>query len=180
MIKDLCGGLFLFDIIYPTMKSQKRNNKRNKSSALVRLNAHVENNKIYYALLELTILLGSVYLVSIGDLRIIHLLQMPWLTDHISNLLGTMFLMLLISGKDSFKGTATVRPYVAACIMVSVNLALEFSQSIDVLNLPFGIKWGHFNTADPIDAVYGILGVLIILLSIKLTRRKVLSLNKTP
>jgi hypothetical protein len=154
------------------MKSLKRNNTDSKLSALVRLNAHVENNKIYYTLLELTILLGSVYVVSVGNLRIIHLLQMPWLTDHISNLLGTMLLMLLISGKGSFKRKATVRPYVAACIMVSVNLALELAKSIDVLSLPFGIQWEHFNTADPIDAAYGVMGVLIVLVSIKLTRKK--------
>ena len=78
------------------------------------MNQYTDQNKTYYVFLELAIVIGVLYMFGITDY-----LHAPWLTLHISNLIGTMFLMLIIVGPISFRAPAshTKRIYLAAGIM---------------------------------------------------------------
>lgn len=145
------------------MKSKNEHTQRKNLNLLERLNEHTDRHKLYYSLLNASVLFGLVYLINTGEQRLIDYLHAPWLTNHISNLLGTMFLMVLLSGKKAFKTGLNIRTYIATFILVAMNIILELSQPINNVILPFNGRWENFNTPDPIDAIFGIFAILIVL-----------------
>lgn len=154
------------------MKPAKQTNTTKRLYFLKRLDDHTDRNKMYYTLLASSVFFGFIYLISLNGHRLIDYLHMPWITNHISNLLGTMFLMVLISGKAAFKGRSIIRPYIAAAALTTMNLILELSKPIDTLTLPLIGQWEHFNTSDPLDALFGILGILIVFAIIRIKQNQ--------
>lgn len=136
-------------------------------AGFVRINSHMEKHKMYYALLEATIILGALYTFGVMSS-----LKASWLTQHISNLIGSLFLMLVIIGPMAFNLGKVSRIYIAAFIVVALNMTLELSEPINTINLPY-FTWKNFNTPDPADALFGVFGVLIVFACINiLIRRK--------
>ncbi|MDB5168626.1 MAG: hypothetical protein JWO55_884 [Candidatus Saccharibacteria bacterium] len=144
------------------MKSKDKNTQRKNLDFLEHLNEHTDRHKLYYSLLNASAFFGLIYLINTGDQRLIDYINAPWLTSHISNLLGTIFLMVLLSGKKTFKTGLNIRTYVTAFILAAMNIVLELSQPINNVILPFNGQWENFNTPDPMDALFGIFAILIV------------------
>lgn len=51
-------------------------------------------------------------------------------------------------------------------ISIALNILVE-SVSINDIKLPFNVTWINFNTADPIDALFGIVAALLFLIVMK-------------
>ena len=52
-------------------------------------------------------------------------------------------------------------------ISIVLNILVE-SISLDEIKLPLGVRWVEFNVADPLDAVFGIVAVLLFMIVIVL------------
>lgn len=136
--------------------------------ALIRLNQYFDKNKAYYASLETAIVAGILYSLHIFD----YLLP-PWITQHISNLIGATILTLVIVSPASFRMPKlhVKRIYFAIGVTATMNIWLELSRPINTIDLPF-LYWQNFNTPDPIDAVFGVVGALVILMLVQLPKSK--------
>lgn len=80
---------------------------------------------------------------------------------HISNFAITGLIMSLEMFKAVRKGEYSVsRLRSLVVISVVLNIIVELI-SIKDIQLPLGVTWVDFNTADPIDAVFGIVAALL-------------------
>lgn len=90
-----------------------------------------------------------------------------FIMSHLSNFGFTGLLLtssLFIIGKYSPKKAK--RDFTQALVVcIALNIILEFSDSVGDLQLPFGITFQSFNTADPIDAVFGFVAIIAVLLT---------------
>ena len=137
-------------------------------NALKDLNTYFDAHKLYFSFLEVMIIIGICYVAGIIDL-----IDAPWITYHISNLIGTIILMLLFIGPTTFQSPRSNlrRIFLATVIILAVNLALEFLQPIGDLRLA-RFHFADFNTPDIFDALYGAIGVMIVYVSLFFARKK--------
>lgn len=87
---------------------------------------------------------------------------------HISNFAITGLIISAEMLKNVRKGKYTTSN-LNSWILISLvlNIIVE-SVTIKDINLPFGVTWVNFNTADPIDALFGIVAALLFYAVIKL------------
>ncbi len=80
---------------------------------------------------------------------------------HISNFAITGLIMSLEMFKSVRKGEYLVTQ-LRSLVVISIvlNIVVELI-SIDDIQLPLGVTWVDFNTADPIDAVFGIVAAIL-------------------
>jgi hypothetical protein len=128
------------------------------TKAFKRLDAYLEKNKMYYTFLELALLVWLLYVLGV-----LQLLHISWITQHLSNFIGTIIVGLIIIGPRAFYTPSThwYHISIAVFVMVAINLILEIINPIQTIDLPF-FYWENFNMADTIDAVFGIIGAAFV------------------
>ena len=108
----------------------------------------------------------AVFFGSIGALKIFILRSDNFFISHLSNfgLTGLLLSSSLFSLRkyDKKKSDRDFKQALVVC--VALNLILELGGSIGTLNLPFGGTFENFNIADPLDAVFGLISILIVVL----------------
>lgn len=128
-------------------------------NSFAKINKYFNNNKAYFASLEIILIICLIYFLDI-----ISLLNIDFIQQHISNFTGSALLMLIIIGPKHFKKSILNKRVILAAIFVIVlNILLEFSAPIDTLNFKY-LYWENFNTPDPLDALGGVLGVVTIII----------------
>jgi hypothetical protein len=142
--------------------------------ALVRLNKHTDKYKTYYAFIEIAIVMWLFYMF--GGFNLLHT---PGITQHFSNLIGTIVLMLLLIGPISFRspGLHKMRIYITVAAVITLNLVLELINPITSIDSDI-LYWESFNTPDYMDAVYGLLGVFIVAIVLFLQKRQRIHHNR--
>jgi hypothetical protein len=109
----------------------------------------IKNNKIQLGLL--------VFFLATALLKI---LTVPFLSQHISNFYITGILLLLSLHCNLKRLISKFYFYTVLWLWVFINLLGEWLVGVDRLTLP-GINFINFNTPDMVDAVFGILAVII-------------------
>lgn len=102
----------------------------------------------------------SLYVVAFGY-RLATKDHTGYISLHISNFAITGLIMSVEMFKSVRKGEylgSGLRSLVI--ISIAVNIIVE-SLSINDIKLPFNMTWVDFNTADPIDAIFGITAALL-------------------
>lgn len=96
--------------------------------------------------------------------RISGLLRFEPITAHLSNLYLTGAALTLVSGPRAFADArATTRPLVAATALVLLNLGLEVVLPAFGVDDEVNEAMADVNTSDPIDAVFGLVAVVLVL-----------------
>lgn len=87
----------------------------------------------------------------------------PFVSNHIMNFaLSGGILVVTIFPDIAGKGISKLSLLLAATFWAMVNIIFELFIEVDVVKLP-GVDFVNFNTPDPIDAVYGLLGIGVFL-----------------
>lgn len=110
----------------------------------------LKNTRIYPILLV-------VFVLSFG----LHETKLPFIHDHISNFAITGAMLSFSLFYDLYKGTVTKLSFIGALAFWGlINIVIEFFVRLQTLPLP-GVSLTDFNTPDPIDALFGIVAVLL-------------------
>lgn len=105
-------------------------------------------NGLYYLTL-------TIFFVACLSLRAVHV---PYLSAHITNFALTGLMLCLSLYIDLHRGSLTKRSFVVVIsLWVFINMVVELFVRLDTLRLP-GVDFTNFNTPDPFDALFGILG----------------------
>jgi len=109
----------------------------------------------------------AIYVLTFGY-KLISEDHTNFISQHISNFAITGLIVSLEMFRNVKRGEYSL-PNFRALIVISIvlNIIVE-SISIENISLPLGVTWINFNTADPLDAVSGILAVLLFVLTIRL------------
>lgn len=94
-----------------------------------------------------------VYLLRLSDI--------PYISDHATNFALCGGILVLSTYSELVgKGLRQLSLILATGLWALVNVVVEFYVDVDVIKLP-GIEFVNFNTPDPADALFGLLGILL-------------------
>lgn len=127
--------------------------RKTKSKNISKATLYLEQNRYYLWLLEVSIIVWLAYFLSIVDL-----LPIKIITAHISNLVGSIILCLMLIRPKAFRTPRSVLVIWSLIGVSALNIFIEFSQQA---KQAFDVK---FNTPDPWDAVFGLLGAGVVML----------------
>lgn len=110
----------------------------------------LNNIKLYLTLLV-------VFILSFG----LHATKLPFVYDHISNFAITGAMLSSSLFYDLYKGGVSKLSLLSAVAFWGlVNIVMEFFVRLQTLPLP-GVSFTDFNTPDPLDALFGIIAILL-------------------
>ena len=96
--------------------------------------------------------------------RMSGVLRFEPITAHLSNLYLTGAALTLVSGPQAFADAqARTRPLVAATALVALNLGIEVVLPAFGVDDEVNEAMADVNTSDPIDAVFGLAAVVLVL-----------------
>lgn len=109
-----------------------------------------------YVLISIYVL-AFVYKIVFGD-------HTNFISLHVSNFAITGLVMSVDMFKSVRKGEFSAKGFHSLTVIsIALNILVELV-SIKDIQLPFGVTWINFNTADPIDALFGIVAALLFLI----------------
>jgi hypothetical protein len=95
--------------------------------------------------------------------RISGRLQMPPITDHLSNVYLTGFALVLLSGRSAFVDPSRIgRAGMAAGALLILNFVAEIVLAWGNIDEVLNRLAGNVNTSDPVDGLFGMGTVVVV------------------
>ena len=95
--------------------------------------------------------------------RISGRLQLPPITDHLSNVYLTGAALVLLSGPSAFVDRSRIgRARIAAGALLVLNFVAEIVLALDNIDDVLNRLAGNVNTADPVDGLFGMATVVVV------------------
>jgi hypothetical protein len=132
----------------------------------------LKNKKLYWLLFA--------FFIATFIVRATNVMPRGFFYQHISNFSITGVLFLDLTRKLLLKkGFSRKQLLIRALPFALLNVIIELFIRVDTLRLPGGVNFVEFNTPDPIDMVFGILAVLLVLALMFQFSTKITNKNKT-